>query len=141
MSLQPNRTYILVNAKSGTVLDLSASDNKTVTGWSLNNGDNQKWYVQRTDTGWVFRNVNTGYFLGIEGDPQNWTPVIASENETVWDIWPDDENRSVYRICLPSTNFNIDLSNGGLVENGTKVTLWEKWLPGPNQTWRFQPGM
>ena len=33
--------YRIVNEASGTVIDLSAGDNKTVIGWTKNSGNNQ----------------------------------------------------------------------------------------------------
>ena len=40
--IESNKTYKLVNAKAGNVLDLSGSDKKSVSGRGWHAGDNQK---------------------------------------------------------------------------------------------------
>ncbi len=40
--VQSGRTYKLVNAKAGTVLDLSGADNRQAIGYGFHGGDNQK---------------------------------------------------------------------------------------------------
>ena len=40
--VQSGRTYKLVNAKAGTVLDLSGTDNRQTVGYDYHGGDNQK---------------------------------------------------------------------------------------------------
>ncbi|KAF5372492.1 hypothetical protein D9758_005177 [Tetrapyrgos nigripes] len=42
MSLQEGQTYKIVNAKTGTIVDVSGMDNMTVSGYTDKNGDNQK---------------------------------------------------------------------------------------------------
>ena len=44
------------------------------------------------------------------------------------------------RLFVPNTHYNLDLSDHGNPTPGTPVTLWGKWHPGTNQTWRFEEG-
>ncbi|KAG5644068.1 hypothetical protein DXG03_009158 [Asterophora parasitica] len=130
MSIQNGRAYVLVNVKSGTVLDLSGTDGQSMLQWILENNNNQ----------WTFKNAGTGKFLGVApGNVENGHSVLASDSPVAWDIWPDDVDSSVYRIFVHGTKFNVDLSDHGNANNGTPVTLWGKWK-GTNQTWRFVDG-
>ncbi|THH32737.1 hypothetical protein EUX98_g1447 [Antrodiella citrinella] len=131
--------YKLINAQAGNALDLSGGDNESIIGYDWHGGDNQKWRI--SDNGnneWVFQNVGTGKWLFIDGYAQDGTPVIASEyNKTGFNIWEDEEDNSVYRIFVPNTRLNFDLSDHGNPTPGTKITLWGKW-EGRNQCWRFE---
>jgi len=40
--IQSGSTYVLINGKSGTALDLSGSDNKSIVGWTKHGGTNQQ---------------------------------------------------------------------------------------------------
>ncbi|CAL1702567.1 unnamed protein product [Somion occarium] len=138
MSIEEGHKYRLVNAKSGTTLDLSGGDNKSLIGYDWHGGENQKWILERQGSGWTFKNAASGLYFSVEGNAEDGSPVTASENPTQWDIWPDEEDGSVYRIFLPNTRFNIDLADHGNPTPGTLVTLWNKWHPGVNQCWRFE---
>ncbi|KAE9398627.1 carbohydrate-binding module family 13 protein [Gymnopus androsaceus JB14] len=140
MSIESGRTYRITNVKSGTVLDLSGTDGRTISGFSDNGGSNQKWQLQQGQGGqWTFRSDSGGQYLGIDGPVEDGTPLIAVREPVEWDIYPDDRDSSVFRIYVPNapTAMNIDLSDHGNATPGTKVTLWGKW-EGQNQTWRFE---
>ncbi len=49
-------------------------------------------------------------------------------------------DRRLDRLFVPNTHYNLDLSDHGNPTPGTPVTLWGKWHPGKNQTWRFEDG-
>ncbi|KII84906.1 carbohydrate-binding module family 13 protein [Plicaturopsis crispa FD-325 SS-3] len=136
MSIQSGQTYVLTNVKGGTALDLSGGDNKSLIGFQNHGGGNQQWQLSQENSGWVFRNVGTGKYLGVEGRADDGVPVVAVDSPFIWNIWPDEKDGSVYRVFVPNTAYNIDLSDHGNSEPGTKVTLWWKW-EGTNQTWRF----
>ena len=48
-------------------------------------------------TRWVFRSVATGLYLGVDGAPRAAARVIATRDETEWDVRPDREDPSVLR--------------------------------------------
>lgn len=136
MSVVSGQSYVLVNTKSGTVLDLSAGDNRTVTGWAYNGGSNQYWTLGWVGNGWTFRNANSGTYLGIQGTPADGLALAAVTTAFVWDIWPDAVVSNAYRIFVPNTLQNWDLYNYGAANSGDPVTLWTSWN-GTHQTWSF----
>ncbi|KAG6818757.1 hypothetical protein H0H93_002089 [Arthromyces matolae] len=158
MTIEAGRKYVLINAKSGTALDLSGSDNVSVLGWEAHRGENQQWELHQEDNQWVFCNVHNGKFLGIERRAHDNVPVRGVDAPVKWNIFPDDRDQSVYRyayfhdrhfsmvfeeyprIFVPDTPFNIDLSDFGNPDNGTLVTIWGKSENNQNQTWRFEEG-
>ncbi|KAF7416392.1 hypothetical protein PC9H_002658 [Pleurotus ostreatus] len=137
---QSGSTYIFVNEKAGTVADLSGGDNKSIIGYENHNGDNQKWRAEKRGQGWTFKNVATGQYLGIEGEPGENTPVVVVDHPFEWDVKEDRQDNSSWRFWVPGTKYNMDLSDHGNATPGTKVLLWGKWDAGRNQCWRLQKG-
>ncbi|THU96815.1 hypothetical protein K435DRAFT_778372 [Dendrothele bispora CBS 962.96] len=129
----------IVNAKTGTVLDVSGVDNQTISGYTDHGGDNQKFRLEKNDEGrWLFRVSHTDHYVGVNGFTGDGTPLVAVEEPFGWDMYPDDEDGSVYRIYVPGAPapLNWDLSDHGSATPGTIVTLWGKW-EGRHQCWRF----
>ncbi|KAL4254141.1 Ricin B-like lectin [Abortiporus biennis] len=140
-SVQSGGVYILVNAKSGGALDLSGGDNRSIIGYDVHGSDNQKWRLEQVEGGqWRLQNVASGAYLRVDGYAQDGTPVVAPQGDGPfeWDIWPDEDDPNTFRIFVPNTRLNIDLSDHGNPTPGTPITLWNKWAPGINQRWRFQ---
>ncbi|KAJ2917299.1 hypothetical protein MD484_g3129, partial [Candolleomyces efflorescens] len=134
--IQTGRTFIIQNIRSGTVLDLSRVDNRSIVGaLSNNNSVNQKWTVNWMGGGWTLRS-STGVYLSLAGVPANGAQIVASATPFIWHIWHDEIFPGVYRIFAPNTTFNFDLSNYGDLASGTNVTLWGKWN-GAHQLWDF----
>ncbi|KAJ2917819.1 hypothetical protein MD484_g2584, partial [Candolleomyces efflorescens] len=133
--VEAGQRYKIVNAKSGTVIDLSGHDGVSVSGWDDHGGDNQIWEAHTDGSTWHFRNAANGRYLAIEQEPGDAVKVIGSDEPFGWHIWPDEQDPSTLRICLPDTVFNIDLSNHGDATPGTPVEIWGRW-EGVNQTWR-----
>ncbi|KAH7910082.1 carbohydrate-binding module family 13 protein [Hygrophoropsis aurantiaca] len=140
-SIQSGGTYVLINAQSHTALDLSGGDKRSITGWELNNGDNQKWeFYQEQDGKWTIKSKGSDLFLGIEHGREhgNYTPVVPVPHPFHWDIFHDEKDDSLFRIFVHGTTFNIDLSDKGNAADGTPVHLWTKWS-GRNQCWELKP--
>ncbi|KAG6907730.1 hypothetical protein DXG01_007588 [Tephrocybe rancida] len=140
MSVEAGNRYVLVNVKSETALDLSGTDGSSILGW--NQHDRIQWELKHYEgtNQWTFRNVGSGKFLGLaEQHLRDDVPLRAVEHPVPWDISRDDRDQSVYRIFVPGTPFNVDLTNNGDSNNGTLVAIWGKW-EGVNQTWRFHQG-
>jgi len=137
MTIQAGYTYILINAKSGTVLDLSGTDGHSILGWNRHNGDNQKWTLGKHGNQWTLKNVGTGKFLGLGGPAENDTQVRGVDEEFAWDINHDEHNSEAYRIFVPGKKLNVDLSDFGNDNNGTPVTIWGN-SGKPHQTWKFE---
>ncbi|KAF8641645.1 hypothetical protein AX16_009871 [Volvariella volvacea WC 439] len=139
MTLESGTHYILVNRKSGTVLDLSGGDGVSILGWSGHGGDNQKWEAiysyDDSNPVWNFRNVANGRYLGVEGELRDGLRVQGVDWEYQWVLEPQGDD--YYRILAPGTPFNVDLTDYGNPENGTPVELWGRW-EAENQQWRFE---
>ncbi|KAL0568296.1 hypothetical protein V5O48_013696 [Marasmius crinis-equi] len=139
MSYHSGKTYKLINAKTDGALDLSTEDNFTVACWDSHDGHQQRWTLEEHNGHWSFRNGN-GKYLGLAGMAQEGTPVAGVDHAYEWDIWPDEQDGSVFRIFVPGApppGQNLDLSDHGNPAGGTRVTLWTKW-EGRHQCWRFQ---
>ncbi|EIW52696.1 ricin B-like lectin [Trametes versicolor FP-101664 SS1] len=139
MSFEAGKTYQIINAKGGTVLDLSGGqDHSPITGYQWSGGSNQKWTLEQNGDGFQLKNAATGLYIGIDGEPSNSAPVIATSQGQHWEVKPDHSDPSVFRIFLKGTQFCLDLSDHGNPNPGTPVTLWKKWEGGTNQTWKFE---
>ncbi|KAJ3892008.1 putative mannanase [Lentinula edodes] len=137
--IQSGSVFTIHNVKADTVVDLSAGDNTTITGWSLNGGKNQQWTTLWSGESWNFQSVATGLYLGIVGIPGNGTNLTVASTPTAWDIWHDTVNETNYRIFVPNTTVNWDLWGYGDATSGDPITLWGTWS-GIHQTWRFVQG-
>ncbi|KNZ79033.1 hypothetical protein J132_04733, partial [Termitomyces sp. J132] len=136
---QSGNVYTITNAKSGTVVDLSGRDNRSIIGFPFFNTTNQQWKLEWTSIGWTFQSVGSGHYIGIDGSQSDGTRLVAQTTPFGWDIWHDEVDPSTYRIVVPETSFNVDLSNFGDPNNGTLVAIWGQW-EALNQTWRFEQG-
>ncbi|KAK7030860.1 hypothetical protein VNI00_013969 [Paramarasmius palmivorus] len=136
--VQSGQTYRIINASSGTLLDLSQDDNRSIIGWPRNDGANQRWTVTWAGDGWTFKSVSSGMYLGIADNAVNGVPLIAKQDPTIWHIWHDQMNNENYRVYIPNTVQNWDLYDYGSKRPGDPVTLWTAWN-GVHQTWKFEP--
>ncbi|KAF9467503.1 ricin B-like lectin [Collybia nuda] len=137
--VQSGQTYIITNAKSGTVVDLSGEDNKSIIGFPKHGGTNQRWTLNWTGKSWTFRSVSSEMYLGLNGSPSDGTKLVAVTTPVEWHIWHDEVDPSTYRIFVPFTTFNMDLYAQGSAAPGTPITTWYTWK-GIHQTWRFELG-
>ncbi|KAI0738142.1 hypothetical protein C8Q80DRAFT_260659 [Daedaleopsis nitida] len=137
--LQQGHTYKLTNTTSRAVLDLSMADFKSVVGSTWDSSDNQKWVAERARTSssptrWAFRSVATGLYLAVDGIPRAAARVIATRDETEWDVRPDQKDPSVLRIVVPNGRLGVQLGEKG---TGT-AKLSDK--ESEEQCWRFEEG-
>ncbi|KAF6747539.1 carbohydrate-binding module family 13 protein [Ephemerocybe angulata] len=130
--------YKILNAKSGTALDLSATNGEKVCGWNFHGRENQIWEASEENGFWHFRNVGNGKYLALEPHQslKDGLKVVGTNMRFNWHIWPDNKDPSTLRILTPEHPFNLDLSGHGNAAGGTPVELWGRW-DGPNQTWKF----
>ncbi|KAF8797635.1 ricin B-like lectin [Phlegmacium glaucopus] len=135
--IQSGCRYIITNHKGGTVIDLSGADNKSIIGYTRHGGENQQWEPTQRDNGWIIKNVRSGHYLGYEGQLSDGTKLVATEQPFVWHIWHDKEDPSAYRISVPDTNKDVDLSDHGNPTPGTPIALWGRWVAF-NQAWYFE---
>ncbi|PFH47536.1 carbohydrate-binding module family 13 protein [Amanita thiersii Skay4041] len=136
--LRSGAVYRIVNAKSGTALDLSGTDERSIIGWPKHDGDNQKWHVEENNGLYSLRNVRYGKYVGLESTHlKDAIKAIATENKFDWEVKQDEDDPTVFRFFVPGTVFNLDLSNHGSDRGGTPVEIWGKW-EGRNQCWRLE---
>ncbi|RVD88207.1 uncharacterized protein DFL_002402 [Arthrobotrys flagrans] len=131
-------TYKIINHKNGTALDLSGTDNVSITGWDSHDGDNQKWILSEEDGLWTIQNVATDKFLAPGGDDQG-VDVIGADEAFQWDIRNEGDEEELWRLFVPHSELNVDLDSQGEEEipAGAKVQLWGQWA-GDNQVWKFE---
>ncbi|KAF9068740.1 hypothetical protein BDP27DRAFT_1326886 [Rhodocollybia butyracea] len=124
--IQPNGTYMIENAKSGTVVDLSGTDNTSIIGYPPNGGENQKW-----STIWTGEKLE--HPVGVVN---NGTNLTVSSTAYAWDIVHDELNATDFRIYSSNTTETWDLYNYGDPTPGDPITLWGAWAA-IHQTWNF----
>ena len=56
-----------------------------------------QWTFDNTGSGWTIRSAGSGKYIGIEGDADDGTPLVAVDSPFVWDIWPDERDSSHFR--------------------------------------------
>ncbi|KAF9037429.1 hypothetical protein BDP27DRAFT_1348006 [Rhodocollybia butyracea] len=120
--IQPNGTYMIENAKSGTVVDLSGTDNTSIIGYPLTAAKTKKWSTIWTGENWNIQSVSTGslHTLGIS--------------------CIDELNATDFRIYSSNTTETWDLYNYGDPTPGDPITLWGAWAA-IHQTWNFISSM
>ncbi|THU96817.1 carbohydrate-binding module family 13 protein [Dendrothele bispora CBS 962.96] len=142
---QADRAYKIVNAQTGTVLDVSDADKQTISGYTDHGGINQKFMLEQNWRGsWYFRITHLDHdryrprYVGIGAYLGDGTPLIANEDPFAWNISPDEQDNSVYRIYAPiaPAPLNWDLSDHENATPGAIVRLWGKW-EGRHQCWKF----
>ncbi|KIL63079.1 carbohydrate-binding module family 13 protein [Amanita muscaria Koide BX008] len=131
--------YHITNAKSGTALDQSGTDEGAIIGWDSHQGDNQKWYIEARGNGrFTIRNKGSGQFIGLRTNQlKDDVRAVSVNYQHEWEIRQDDNDDHVWRFYVPGTPFNLDLTDNGNPRGGTPVAIWGKWQ-GRNQCWRLQ---
>lgn len=131
-------TYVLLNARSGTALDLSGADQRSLIGFPAHMRQNQQWEFIPSGSGYTIRSAcssSCGLYLSVESVRDN-APIIASPFPSCWDVQFDEKHGSALRIHWPNTDFVLDLADWGSATPGTKVQLMKR-KPGERcQLWR-----
>ncbi|KAH9475071.1 hypothetical protein JR316_0012176 [Psilocybe cubensis] len=140
-NIQSEARYVIVNKKSGTVIDLSGTDNYQVIGWERHNGTNQQWETIEVGGGWHIKNVGNGKYLSLGGaSAQDGVSVVGTDDHFLWELKTDDKDPNGVRIKVPHSYQNVDLSDHGNPTPGTHVVVWGRW-EGTNQVWYFEQGI
>ena len=130
--------YRITNVKSGTILDLSGADYKSIIGYRNKNSNNQHWRIDKVDNGlWTIRNKekNAKYLGYGYAEPNNYVALQGQEHECKWDIVDRGENKWEIRVPGPP-RYTTDLSDHGNATDGTVIHLWEIGHT-DNQRWYF----
>ncbi|KAI0631470.1 hypothetical protein C8Q77DRAFT_1061386 [Trametes polyzona] len=102
------------------------------TSWDAS--DNQKWVAEPAGSGngWTLRSVATGLFLSVEGVPRPNASVVATREETTWELHPGREPSAV-RLAVSGIPLCIQLGSGS-------VKLGDLREGGEAQQWRLEQG-
>ncbi|KAI0755612.1 ricin B lectin domain-containing protein [Fomes fomentarius] len=132
-------TYVLLNARSGTALDLSGADHRTVIGWPMHGGPNQQWEFIPTGHGYIVRCIRRSkeghsLYLSTEGGVKDGARIIASTYPVAWNIEPTDDG---VRISWPNSEYVFDLADRGNAAPGTKIQLATSQSKEACQQWHY----
>ncbi|KAI0824431.1 hypothetical protein BC628DRAFT_1379556 [Trametes gibbosa] len=131
-------TYILLNAKGGTALDMTSS--LKVEGHHLHSKSNQRWRFINTGDGWAIQNCQLSkdgqsVYLSANGGPlKEGKPLVGSTISMSWYVYLVD---GALRITWPRTDYVMDLSDWGNSAPGTHVQLMRLKKEQPCQLWYF----
>ncbi|KAG2152716.1 hypothetical protein DEU56DRAFT_727632 [Suillus clintonianus] len=131
--IESGHIYGLKNCMAGTVIDLSKTDNRTVTGWTPNSGPNQSWIFEGggDQNTWFIKSFRTGKYLGIEGElysAKDGTKVVADQSPFKWDVRDSDVQGALgIRIFAHGTKFSVELSDYGNAYDNTQIVLCSSW--------------
>ncbi|KAI0370723.1 hypothetical protein BV20DRAFT_966233 [Pilatotrama ljubarskyi] len=136
-ALQSGHTYRLSHARTRTVLDLSMKDWSSVKAAAWDASDNQKWVAELAESGsgWTLRNVATGLYLGVDGTPRPGAPIVATRQETFWDLQPTSEPSGL-RLAIVRTGLCVQLGDARVSNGGVK--LGDLREGGEAQQWRLE---
>ncbi|KAI8977801.1 ricin B lectin domain-containing protein [Trametes punicea] len=132
-------TYVLLNARSGTALDMSGADDKTLIGWPMHGGPNQQWEFIPSGPGYVIRCVRRSkdghpLYLTTEDGLHEQAAIVASPYPVSWNVEQTDDG---IRISWPNTDFVFDLADWGSNTRGTKIQLMHLRPGEPCQLWHY----
>ncbi|KAH9850960.1 hypothetical protein C2E23DRAFT_733925 [Lenzites betulinus] len=96
--------------------------------------DNQKWVAERTGNGWTLRSVATGLFLSVDGAARPNASVVATREETTWDVQPAREPSAI-RLAVSGSPLCVQLSS-----SGGSLKLGDMREGGEAQQWRLEKG-
>jgi hypothetical protein len=124
-SIENGESYKIVNAQATeSVIDLSGMNNRDISGYTFNSGDNQRvrlpqslyhrrhdgvliparqWKLTQDDGHWVFQSAN-GSYLGVDGPAKDGAWLIGQGDKFHWDIWPDEQDPSVFKCVFIALN-------------------------------------
>ncbi|KAI9068936.1 carbohydrate-binding module family 13 protein [Trametes sanguinea] len=132
-------TYVLLNARSGTAVDMSGADNKTLIGYPMHGGPNQQWEFIPSGHGYVIRCVRRSkeghpLYLTTDGGVHEHAAVVASPYPVSWNV---EQTEDGIRISWPNTDLVFDLADWGSKTPGTKIQLMHLKPGEPCQLWHY----
>ncbi|OSC96458.1 carbohydrate-binding module family 13 protein [Trametes coccinea BRFM310] len=132
-------TYVLLNARSGTAVDMSGADNKTLIGYPMHGGPNQQWEFLPSGHGYIIRCVRRSkdghpLYLTTDGGVHEHAAIVASPYPVSWNVEQTEEG---IRISWPNTDLVFDLADWGSKTPGTKIELMHLKPGEPCQLWHY----
>ena len=83
--------YIVRNAKSNTVIDLSGGDRKSLMGYSHHGMENQQWEFGPLGDGWCIRSLRNGGYFTLEKGMHDGALLTTNSYPVAWAIEPMDK--------------------------------------------------
>ncbi|EIW84565.1 hypothetical protein CONPUDRAFT_100750, partial [Coniophora puteana RWD-64-598 SS2] len=77
--------YLVARIEEDSAIDLSGDDGRTVIGYKIHKGNNQKWEFSPMGAGYSIKCVGPGTYLSCEKEQEGAT-VVAALNPVSWDI-------------------------------------------------------
>ncbi|PSR74887.1 hypothetical protein PHLCEN_2v9477 [Hermanssonia centrifuga] len=137
-TLKPG-VYTLVNAQSGTVIDLSVVDHKTVVGFPRHNGDNQQWRFALLGPGYTIQSNSSGEYLTLKEGITHGAALSMSTFPVAWkvDAYEEAAGELFVQIFWPSENPYVLELAGGDAALFSKIQLASYWQHNERcQLWR-----
>ncbi|CAE6523232.1 unnamed protein product [Rhizoctonia solani] len=83
-------TYFIIHDCSGKAIQIDNQNYQKITVWDRHAGDNQQWYLQQSGKGYMFKNKQHGYYLGLSLADDSPFPVCASPYPASWVVMKQD---------------------------------------------------
>ncbi|KAJ3486144.1 hypothetical protein NLI96_g4451 [Meripilus lineatus] len=134
--------YVLLNFASGSALDLSGGDSRSIIGFDCHGRENQQWRFEQFGAGYIIQGIQHGTYLSFEGDLSGGSKIVASKYPVCWKVEVVEheekpESEEIVRILWPNDRYAIELQDSSDVP-GTPVILGDVLCHEKSQIWRFQ---
>ncbi|KAF8607887.1 hypothetical protein BDV93DRAFT_519873 [Ceratobasidium sp. AG-I] len=131
LQLRPGR-YRIISELAGTAIQVSEHDHNKVVTWEKHEGENQQWFVQKSGSGYRFKDCQHGHYLAVPST-DNHALVYASRFPTTWVLLKSGD---CHIIQYPGSKQVFDLHYGWKT-NGNEIHLWHTGGDN-NTTWRLE---
>ncbi|CAE6386046.1 unnamed protein product [Rhizoctonia solani] len=133
-------TYFIIHDCSGKAVQIDSQNYQKVTVWDRHAGDNQQWYLQQSGKGYMFKNKQHGYYLGLALSDDSPFPVCATPYSCSWVVMKQDPHaigdgcpRIVSCDEIKSRVLSLDSGVLSIGENGDKVYYFKRLMTGVTQ--------
>ncbi|KAF9467499.1 hypothetical protein BDZ94DRAFT_960432 [Collybia nuda] len=130
--------YQIFNLASGTVVDVSLDDRKSVKGHPAHGMLNQQWEVVPLGSGYSFRSILNGHYLTLEKGAHEGAHIMATPYPISWSVEPFYLERESWVIAWPNAPLVFDLHRGSN-KPGETIHLCPRRPVEFCQRWRFVP--
>ncbi|KAH9942794.1 hypothetical protein B0H21DRAFT_749888, partial [Amylocystis lapponica] len=130
-------TYFLVNAMSGTALDLAKGDRRPLVGAPFRGASSQKWDFIHSGSGYMIRNhAEPNRYAMVEDAMRNNAAVIGTTFPASWNVDINEQERTL-RVWWPETNYLLHLEVPDWSTPEKTVGLLMPEDGGQRQVWRY----
>ncbi|KAF8704554.1 hypothetical protein RHS03_05969, partial [Rhizoctonia solani] len=137
-------TYFIIHDCSGKAIQIDSQNYQKITVWDRHAGDNQQWYIQQSGKGYMFKNKQHGYYLGMSLSDDSPFPVCATPYPCSWVVMKQDQlaigdgcPRIVACDEIKSRVLSLDSGVLSIGENGDKVRA-TRYYASADESWRLE---